>query len=373
MTTIAVVTNARAADQRSMIGYGDLVLAAAAASGARVVEWRAASVFAKLPVRGRLRKLALNLDRFVVTPLAFTGRKADIVHVVDPGNCIYLPLTRHCWSIVTVHDMIPFLARDGELPGFRPTRTGLWLMQAIVARLKRVDEVVCVSEASRRDVARYVGIPADRIRVMYNAVFQSMEPATAAACTDFRARAGLPGKAPLILHVGRNFYKNREMVLDVFARVRAVRSDVKLVMVGALSPALQAQAESLGVAPDLHILPQVDRDDMAKLYSTAAVLFFPSVYEGFGLPVLEAHMCGTPVVCSNAASLAEVAERFGRFFDGTVQDATRLVLRALEQCRPEDVDKRTAGDIGNMPDADGWRDALLRLYADGIRELGSGG
>ncbi|TCP39293.1 glycosyltransferase [Rhodovulum marinum] len=103
------------------------------------------------------------------------------------------------------------------------------------------------------------------------------------------------------------------------------------------------------------------------------MLFFLSLYEGFGLPVLEAHMCGTPVVCSDAASLAEVAQGFGHFFDGTVEDATRLVLRALAQWRPEDVDKRTAGDMGKMPYADGWQDALLRLYADGIQKSGSAG
>ena len=305
--TIAILTNARAADQRSMIGYGDLLLDAARQSGARVVEWRGASLFARLPLRGRLRKLALNLDRFVVTPLGLLGRRADIVHVVDPGNCVYLPLTRHRHSIVTVHDLIPYLAAAGRLEGFRPTPTGRLLMARILRRLARVDRIVCVSHATRRDLLELSEVRPERVSVIHNAVFQPMAPTAPEACRVFRARHGIPAEAPLVLHVGRNFYKNRPMVLELFARVRTERPDARLVLVGALEPSLQAKAARLGVTDAMHVLEHVPREEMAALYTTASVLLFPSLYEGFGLPVLEAQMCGTPVVCSDAGSLPEVA------------------------------------------------------------------
>ena len=126
--TLAILTNARAADQRSMIGYGELLLGAARASGREAVEVRPVSALgAALPaeMKGGLRKVAGNLDRFGLSPLAMLGRRAEVVHVVDPGNAVYLPLIRHRRSIVTVHDMIPYLARDGRLQGWQPTRTGL--------------------------------------------------------------------------------------------------------------------------------------------------------------------------------------------------------------------------------------------------------
>src|SRR6056297_3647932 len=123
---IAILTNARAADQRSMIGYGEMVLEAAVQSGHEVVEFRPASLLGRLlleRIGGLSRKLANNLDRFLVTPLKHAGKKAIIVHVVDPSNAVYLQLIRHKRSIVTVHDMIPYLARDGRLQCWQPTRT----------------------------------------------------------------------------------------------------------------------------------------------------------------------------------------------------------------------------------------------------------
>lgn len=179
-------------------------------------------------------------------------------------------------------------------------------LDRITARLAKVDHIVCVSHATKRDLLSYVDIPEDRVSVIHNAVFQPMEPASPEACAELRDRLGLPAGAPLILHVGRNWYKNRETVLEVAARVRETRPDVQLVMVGALTPALEAQAERLGLGPALHVIERIERADMATLYTTAAVLLFPSHYEGFGLPVLEAQMCGTPVVCSDRGALPEV-------------------------------------------------------------------
>lgn len=305
---IAFLTNARSADQRSMIGYGELLLEAALHSGEEVVEWQGSSLFAQLPLRGQLRKLALNLDRFLVTPLILLGRSADIVHVVDPGNCIYLPLLRYHRSIVTVHDMIPYLAEAGRLEGFRPSRTGKLLMRQILHQLARVDQIICVSHATRRDLLELSDVDPERVEVIPNAVFQPMEPATPEDSVELRQKYHLPAEAPFVFHVGRNFYKNRGTVLEAVALLRKSRPDVHLVMVGELESPLAAKASQLNFGDALHVLPYVAREDMAALYTTASVLFFPSLYEGFGLPVLEAQMCGTPVVCSDAGSLPEVAD-----------------------------------------------------------------
>lgn len=290
-----------------MIGYGELLLETARQTGANVVEWQGVSFLSRLPLPYKLRKLALNLDRFVITPLKLIGRRADLVHVVDPGNCIYLPLTRHRKSIVTVHDMIPYLARDGKLQGWRPTALGRWLLNKIAKRLASNDHIICVSHATKLDLLSYVKIPERQISVIHNVVFQPMKPASLKACAELRQRLGISTDATLILHVGRNFYKNRQAVIEVAAQVRLARSDVHLVMVGTLTPELEEQAARLGLTDFLHILHGVEMQDMPALYTTAAVLLFPSLYEGFGLPILEAQMCGTPVVCSDAGALPEVA------------------------------------------------------------------
>jgi len=364
--TLAILTNARAADQRSMIGYGEMVLESARQTDHEVVEFRPASLLGRLlPQRigGLPRKLANNLDRFVVTPLKLAGKRADIVHVVDPGNAVYLPLLRHRRSIVTVHDMIPYLARDGKLPGWRPTRTGRWLMNRITARLARVDHIVCVSHATKRDLLAYVDIPEERVSVIHNAVFQPMEPASAKACADLRARLGLPPDAPLILHVGRNWYKNRETVLEVAAKVREERPDVHLVMVGALTPALAAQAERLGLGDMLHVLHRVTSEDMPALYTTASVLLFPSHYEGFGLPVLEARLCGTPVVCSDAGSLSELPGGALVFSPEDADGLVQGIASALQKkSASEDKNNRSLCRCGGGDII--WRHAYNEIYSD---------
>ena len=203
--------------------------------------------------------------------------------------------------------MIPYLARDGKLPGWRPSRTGRWLLNRILAQLARVDQIVYVSEATKRDLLAYVDLPEDRVHVIHNAVFQPMAPASPDACANLRRRLGLAAEAPLVLHVGRDFYKNRPAVLEVFAHVRKKQPAAILVLVGALEPALRARAVRLGIVEALHVLDFVPREEMAALYSAATVLLFPSLYEGFGLPVLEARLCGTPIVCSDAGALTEAA------------------------------------------------------------------
>ncbi len=357
-TTLAILTNARAADQRSMIGYGELLLEAAQSTGYEVMEFRPASLLAALlpgRIGGRIRKIANNLDRFILTPIKFLGRRADIVHVVDPGNVVYLPLIRHQRSIVTVHDMIPYLARDGKLPGFSPTRAGRWLMNRITTILATVDQIVCVSHATERDLLSYVDIPETRVSVIQNAVFQPMYPESAETCAAFRAHRGLPQAAPILLHVGRGFYKNRELVLEIAAEVRRYKPDLRLVVVGELTTELRERAWRLGIHDCLDVLEHVSSDEMRTLYCTAAVLLFPSYYEGFGLPVVEAQLCGTWVVCSDKGSLPEISGPGVLMAEtGSVNEYTQLVMLAISEQSP--YPQRLSCSFAE------WSEEYLQLY-----------
>jgi glycosyltransferase involved in cell wall biosynthesis len=329
---LAVVTNARAAGQRSMIGYGELVLDAAHGTGAAVAEWRGVSALSTTVggrLSGRPAKLVRDLERFVSSPLALAGRRADVVHVVDPGNVVYLDVVRAGARVATVHDMIPHLAVAGRLRGFRPSAGGLRLMRAIVARLARCERLVCVSEATRRDVLALVEPDPARVVTIPNAVFQPLAPAAAAAGADLRRRLGLAADARVVLHVGRDFYKNHAGVLDVFARLARTRRDLRLVMVTPPAAALADAIAARGLGERVHLVPYVARGDMAALYGTAALVLFPSLYEGFGYPVLEAQLCGTPVVASNAGALPEVAGDGARLFDPADVDGMAAAAAAL--------------------------------------------
>jgi glycosyltransferase involved in cell wall biosynthesis len=332
---IAILTNSRAAGQFSMLGYGRLLLEAARRVDASAVEMPATSVLSdRMPAslaEGRPGRLLRNVERFLLTPASLLGRSAGICHVVDPGNATYLSLIRHRASVVTVHDLIPYLCLAGRLAGFRPSPSGRWLMRRILARLKRTDRIVCVSESTRRDLLDIIQLDPARVVTIPNAVLEPMAPAAAEDCAARRTELGLPADAPLVLHVGYSFYKNRTAVLEVLARIRAARGGVHFVLVGPLTPELARHAAQLGLAPNIHVVPAVAPLKMAALYSTASLLLFPSLYEGFGNPVLEAQLCGTPVVCSNAGSLPEVAGAGARLFaPGDVGGMAEAALELLE-------------------------------------------
>ena len=202
-----------------MIGYGELVLEAARKSTKNVVEFRATSALSeRLPERlpGRITKLVKDLERFAFSPLVMAGRAADIVHVVDPGNILYLDFIRHRAAVVTVHDMIPYLSLAGRLDGFRPSITGRWVMSPILERLRQVARIICVSEATRRDMLGFVDVNSSQFVVVPNAIFQPIASAPPQNCHALRDELKIPATAPLLLHVGGNFYKNRETVLRSF-------------------------------------------------------------------------------------------------------------------------------------------------------------
>jgi glycosyltransferase involved in cell wall biosynthesis len=373
---IAIVTNARAAGQQSMLGYGKLLLEAARSVDAGAVELAATSVLSDLMpaalAAGRVGKLVRDVERFLITPASLAARNAGtcagIAHVADPGNAIYLGVIRHRASVVTVHDMIPYLCLAGRLAGFRPSRSGRWLMRRILARLARVDRIVCISECTRRDLLDLAPVDSARVVTIPNAVFQPNAPAAAEDCAGLRAELGLPTDAAVVLHIGRPFYKNRKTVLEVFSRIRAVRGNVRLVLVDTLTPDLAHHVLRLGIAPYLHVVPYVAPARMAALYTTASLLLFPSLYEGFGAPVLEAQLCGTPVVCSDAGSLPEVAGTGARLFaPGDVDGMAQAALELLD-------DERTAADLaarGRQNAARFSRQAWFAAHVGVYAELGA--
>lgn len=307
---IAILTNARMGEQQSttsMIGYGELLLDAARRAGAHVSEWRCLSLLSRLPLPQRWLKLATQIDRFLLTPIAFMGRRADLVHVADHGNSIYLPFVCARKTVVTVHDLIPFLARDGRIAGFTPSFFGRLAMHATLFCLMRTGTLISPSTSTIRDLTAYLPRRRAETLLLSNAVFLPLRRESPAVVAEFRRRYDIKADAPLVLHLGRGFYKNRDFVLEVFAQVRKSAPKARLLLVGALEPALEHRAAQLGLTDALCVIGQVPRDDMAALYSSANVLLFPSLYEGFGYPVVEAGLCGTPVVCSDGGSLAEVA------------------------------------------------------------------
>jgi glycosyltransferase involved in cell wall biosynthesis len=241
---------------------------------------------------------------------------ADLFH----ATAYTAPHTRAVPVVVSVHDLalvrFPELG-SAELRGV-PARTR---QATAAARL-----VLASSEATRRDLIELLEVPAERIRVVHlgcDAAFRPLPVDDARA--HVRQRYGLA--EPYLLHVGTlEPRKNLARLLRAYGALRAARRDAPaLLLVGERGwqyEGLFRLVEELHLRDRVRFTERVPAADLPALYSAAAAFVYPSLYEGFGLPPLEAMACGTPVVCSNAAALPEVTG-----------DAALLVDRAAARAR----------------------------------------
>jgi glycosyltransferase involved in cell wall biosynthesis len=226
-------------------------------------------------------------------------KRPAILHLLDGSHAYLLGAVRlRSPLVVTVHDLIPLLRLRGELGDSRPGCIGGWLIRRAADNLARADAVAAVSANTRADVIRLANVPPERVRVVPHAMELD------SAVPEPRPSAS----PPYLLHVAGNntFYKNRQGVVEVFKQVRQ-SEPVRLVLAGAPpDAALSAAVTASGLASEIEFRPHVTEAELASLYRNAALLLFPSLYEGFGWPPLEAMLQGCPVVCSDAGSLPEV-------------------------------------------------------------------
>lgn len=238
---------------------------------------------------------------------------------------LLLPL-RDVPTVLTVHDLI-----FRRYPAHHK-RLNRWYLNATMPLFcRRAGHIIAVSEQTKRDVVAAYGIPAGKVTVIYEAADPRFQPQSAAAITAARSRFGLPDR--YVLFVGTiEPRKNLGRVLAAFEQLHAERLTDALVIVGKrgwlyddffarleASPAKQAVIFP-GFVPDAN-LPAV--------YAGAQALAFPSEFEGFGLPVLEAMACGAPVVCSSTSSLPEVAGEAAVLVDPLDQEALTDGLRRI--------------------------------------------
>jgi glycosyltransferase involved in cell wall biosynthesis len=210
--------------------------------------------------------------------------------------------------VVTLHDLAFLLYPETHTPASRR------YYAAAGESARRAERVIAVSQRTASDAVRLLGVDPSRMRVVHEAAAPAFGPRPreelAQVARRLRLDALVDDGKPYVLFVGTlEPRKNVTLLLEAFARVRR-HVDAQLVIVGARgwldAPIFEAHAR-LGVADAAHLVGWLDERDLAVLYSHAGVLALPSLYEGFGLPLLEGMACGAPVVASNAGPLPEVA------------------------------------------------------------------
>lgn len=265
-------------------------------------KWGGQSEFQVAPLPGcRLLPGLVTLGN-VWLPMLARRRELDVVH--DPtGVTPFLFGAGGARTIVTVHDVFAW-----SCPGHSTWLDTVIYRHWLPRLLPRVQVVITDSHASKADIERYLRVPPERIRVVYPGVSASYHPVCNDRATRTVTQYGLP-KGYLLFVGSVEERKNLRRLLRACASLWKHGERRPLVVVGALKwkySGIMQTVEELDLGQHVIFTGYVQEADLPALYSAADLLVFPSLYEGFGLPPLEAMACGTPVVCSDSASLPEV-------------------------------------------------------------------
>jgi glycosyltransferase involved in cell wall biosynthesis len=239
-----------------------------------------------------------------------------------------LPLFNSLPGVVTVHDLAYLL-----YPAHFPTKRRHYFQWLVPPSLRRARRIITVSENSKRDLCRLLAVPEEKVRVIYNGVEPQFRVATQPALVErVRAKYELPPK--IVLSVGvLEPRKNLERLVQAFALLRQRGIEHRLVLVGAAGwgyENLLRLPRELGLDDAVRFLGFVSQADLPLLYNAADLFVYPSLYEGFGLPALEAMACGTPVVVSHVSSLPEVVGDAGVLVDPhSVEGIAEAIYRCL--------------------------------------------
>jgi glycosyltransferase involved in cell wall biosynthesis len=236
--------------------------------------------------------------------------------------------------VATIHDLLPYALRGHPELSRLHHPADLAFYRLAMRGLRRADALICISQYTADEAARVLGVPDEKLIVVPQGVaFGDYRPV--ALSIETRRRYGLDQDRPYVIFVGsEDPRKNLVALVDAIARVVTVHPRAQLLKVGpahdeAGRRALVERVARLGLERHVRFLGHVPERDLPELYAASSVSVLPSLFEGYGLPVLEAMACGTPVVVANRTSLPEAAGDAGLVVDPTAEALAGAIDRVL--------------------------------------------
>ncbi len=297
--------------------------------------------------------------------------KVDLYHATH----YVLPAIVPCRAVVTIHDIIHVL-----YPQFLPNRIAfVYAVNMMRRSLGRGDRIIAVSKTTKKDLMQYFKVGGGKIEVVYNGIDDAFrQPLADDDLERWRGHLGLEG--PYLLFVGnaRKPHKNLDNVVKAYARALQ-RHDFphRLVCVGERTGVefkVRQRAEQLGIGERIVLLGHVAQEALPAVYQGAALFLFPTLYEGFGLPVVEAMASGLPVITSNTSALKEIAAGYADLVNPLdVEGMAKSIVQGVS-----DADHREAlSKLGRRRAQDfQWRQAAektLEIYRQAIAGEAPGG
>ena len=313
------------------------------------------------------------IDKHIFFPFRLGRKLADrpaLVHILDHSNAVYVARCKGAPVLVTCHDLLAVRGALGEQTDCPATITGRVLQHWIFGGLRQAKALACVSRATAEDAQRLLGSKATpQISVVYlglNYPYRKLEPNLGQA--RLTKIHGVNVDLPFVLHVGSNLRrKNREGVLRIFALAKE-KWNGRLVFAGdLLSQALLSLAESLGISDRIVQIENPGNEVLETLYNCAIALLYPSRFEGFGWPVIEAQACGCPVLCSDSGPLPEAAGDAGLFHD--VDDEEGFASDVLRLTDPAERARWSEKSLSNAERFSANK--MVAQYIDIYRQLGA--
>jgi glycosyltransferase involved in cell wall biosynthesis len=293
--------------------------------------------FGNLLNQPTLRKWLGYIDKYLIFPakLRSSSRTFDLVHVCDHSNSMYLPHTGGRPASITCHDILAIASAQGRYPEQSISSTGKVQQRWILKHLSTARNIVCVSANTAQELALLSNNAAQNILVIPNPLNFPYSPTSADVVLIMRKRLGIAPEERYLLHIGgEHWYKNRFGVIRIFHYLAAKlnssgRPLPRLIMAGAaLSPEMRDYTTAHNLQSSVIETINPTNEDLRSLYTGASALLFPSLYEGFGWPLIEAQSCGCPVITSNRPPMTEVAGDAALYIDPTDEAAAAALIAA---------------------------------------------
>ncbi|HXX42033.1 MAG TPA: glycosyltransferase family 1 protein [Chthoniobacterales bacterium] len=372
---VLLIGNYAPDQQQSMQRFNAMMLQGLIAAGVDAELIRPQPIFGQLNLLGQFAAKWLGyIDKYILFPIQLKRKlraRPEVVHICDHSNAVYVKRCRRFSVLVTCHDLLAVRGALGEETDCPASFTGRILQRWILRGLQRADAVACISEATADDADRLIGHGVGRphisvVRMGLNYPYKKLPTEVA------RVRLGkldhFNCDFPFALHVGSNLRrKNRDGVLRIFAKCRE-KWNGRLVFAGdLLNEDLLTLAGELGIADRVIQLHNPESEVLEILYNCATALIYPSRFEGFGWPIIEAQACGCPVICTNSGPLPEAAGDAG--FLHRVEDEDGFATDLLRLTNPT---KRAIWSEGSLRHAEKFStDKMIAQYLDIYRHLGA--